>query len=233
MGRARPYSNLALGSLGLNHAHLDAINPMNQEQILRWLQRFATTIDKNKDYLTQLDAAIGDADHGINMERGLKKMLIQLPTWESKDIGSTLKSASMTLISSIGGASGPLYGTFFLRASGAVAGKHEIDEHDMLTLLQAGLEGVVERGKTQLGDKTMVDALYPAVVAFAQAVQDGKRMQEAMQLTLSACEVGMLNTKDMLAKKGRASYLGDRSIGHQDPGATSLYLMLKSLGESV
>lgn len=206
---------------------------MNQEQILRWLQRFATTIDKNKEYLTQLDAAIGDADHGINMERGLKKLLAQLPSLTSKDIGSTLKSVSMTLISSIGGASGPLYGTFFLRASAAVTGKHEIDEHDMLTLLQAGLEGMVERGKAQLGDKTMVDALYPAVVAFAQAVQDGKRMHEAMESTLTACEQGMTNTKLMQAKKGRASYLGDRSIGHQDPGATSLYLMLKSLSESV
>lgn len=206
---------------------------MNQEQILRWLQRFATTIDKNKEYLTQLDAAIGDADHGINMERGLKKLQAQLPALEDKDIGTTLKSASMTMISSIGGASGPLYGTFFLRASTAIAGKHELDEHDMLTLLQAGLQGIVERGKTQLGDKTMVDALYPAVLAFAQAVQDGKLMQEAMQLTVAACEQGMISTKAMQAKKGRASYLGDRSIGHQDPGATSLYLMLKSLYESV
>ncbi|PAX45725.1 dihydroxyacetone kinase subunit DhaL, partial [Brunnivagina elsteri] len=198
---------------------------MNTEQILRWLQRFATKIEQNKEYLTELDAAIGDADHGINMERGFKKLLIQLPTIaNNKDIGSILKSVSMTLIASIGGASGPLYGTFFLRASSAVADKDELDERDMLDMLTAGLNGVIERGKTELGDKTMLDVLFPAVRAFEKAVDERKVMRDAMGQALAAAEQAMKDTTLMQAKKGRASYLGDRSIGHQDPGATSCYL---------
>jgi phosphoenolpyruvate---glycerone phosphotransferase subunit DhaL len=206
---------------------------MNTEQILRWLQRFATKIEQNKDYLTELDAAIGDADHGINMERGFKKLLIQLPTYSYKDIGSILKAVSMTLISSIGGASGPLYGTFFLRASAAVADKDEIDERDMLDMLKAGLDGVMERGKTQLGDKTMLDVLYPAVTTYEKAVGEGKAMRPAMQQALERAEQALTETSMLQAKKGRASYLGERSIGHQDPGATSCYLMLKCLCDSL
>ncbi|BAZ39346.1 dihydroxyacetone kinase subunit L [Calothrix sp. NIES-4101] len=206
---------------------------MNTEQILRWLQRFATKIEQNKEYLTELDAAIGDADHGINMERGFKKLLIQLPTITNKDIGSILKAVSMTLISSIGGASGPLYGTFFLRASSAVADRSELDEQDMLDMLRAGLNGVIERGKTQLGDKTMLDVLFPAVTAFEKAVDERKQMRDAMAQALVAAEQAMKDTALMQAKKGRASYLGERSIGHQDPGATSCYLMLKCLYESL
>ncbi len=207
---------------------------MKKEQILRWLQRFATKIEQNKDYLTELDAAIGDADHGINMERGFKKLLIQLPSLSIQDdIGSILKGVSMTLISSIGGASGPLYGTFFLRASAIVADKQELDERDMLEMLKAGLDGVIERGKTQLGDKTMLDVLYPAVIAFEKAVNDRKVMLEAMESALLSAEQGMKNTASMQAKKGRASYLGSNSLGHQDPGATSCYIMLKCLYDSI
>jgi len=200
-----------------------------KEQILQWLQAFAAEIEQNKEYLTELDAAIGDADHGINMERGFKKVMSQLPSVADKDIGSILKTVSMTLISSVGGASGPLYGTLFLRASTAVAGKQELTDEDILSLLQAGLDGVLQRGKAQLGDKTMVDALSPAVATFQQAISKGKNTLEAMQQTVVAAEQGMKDTTPMLAKKGRASYLGERSIGHQDPGATSSYLMLKSL----
>src|SRR3569832_1568184 len=143
---------------------------VTKEQILRWLQTFATLIEQNKDYLTELDAAIGDADLGINMDRGFKKAIAQLPTVADKDIGSILKTVSMTLISSIGGASGPLYGTFFLRASTAVAGKEELTAEDVLGMLKAGLDGVLGRGKAQVGDKTMIDVLTPAVIAFQQAV---------------------------------------------------------------
>ena len=202
---------------------------VTKEQILQWLQMFATEIEQNKDYLTELDAAIGDADHGINMDRGFKKVISQLPTVADKDIGSILKTVSMTLISSVGGASGPLYGTLFLRASTAVTGKQELNEQDMLGLLQAGLDGVLARGKAQLGDKTMVDVLYPAVTAFQQAVEEGNSTLQAMQRALAAAEQGMKDTTPMIAKKGRASYLGERSVGHQDPGATSSYLMLNSL----
>jgi dihydroxyacetone kinase-like protein len=202
-------------------------------QILQWLQRFAALVEENKDYLTELDAAIGDADHGINMERGFKKVMTQLPSVADQDISNILKSVSMTLISTVGGASGPLYGTFFLRASTVVAGKQELTDQDMLAMLQAGLDGVIGRGKAQLGDKTMVDALSPAVAAFEQALVKDQGMQAAMQQAVSAAEKGMQQTTPMLAKKGRASYLGDRSVGHQDPGATSTYLMLKSLLETI
>ncbi len=202
---------------------------VTKEQILQWLQTFATEIEQNKDYLTELDAAIGDADHGINMDRGFKKAIAQLPTVADKDIGSILKTVSMTLISSIGGASGPLYGTLFLRASTAVAGKQELTEDDVHGMLKAGLDGVLGRGKAQLGDKTMVDVLSPAVIAFQQAVGEGNNTLEAMQRAVAAAEQGMKDTTPMVAKKGRASYLGERSVGHQDPGATSSYLMLNSL----
>ncbi len=205
---------------------------VTKEQIVQWLQTFASEIQQNKDYLTELDAAIGDADHGINMERGFQKVITQLPNIVNKDIGSILKSVSMTLISSIGGASGPLYGTLFLRASNVVAGKEELTEADMQKLLQAGLQGVLQRGKAQLGDKTMIDVLSAAAIAFEEAVSGGKNMSEAMQQMVAVAEKAMKDTIPMIAKKGRASYLGDRSIGHQDPGATSCYLMLKSLCDS-
>jgi phosphoenolpyruvate---glycerone phosphotransferase subunit DhaL len=203
-------------------------NEMNKNQILQWLQTFATEIEQNKEYLTELDAAIGDADHGINMDRGFKKVASQLPSVADKDISTILKTISMTLISTVGGASGPLYGTFFLRASTAVVGKEELVVEDLFKLLQVGLEGVIQRGKAQLGDKTMVDVLSPVVDSF-QHVDNNKNIVEIMQQVVSVAEQAMKDTIPMLAKKGRASYLGDRSIGHQDPGATSTYLMLKSL----
>lgn len=202
---------------------------VSKKQILQWLQTFAAEIEQNKTYLTELDAAIGDADHGINLDRGFKKVMTLLPTVADKDIGSILKAVSMTLISSVGGASGPLYGTWFLRASTDVASKQELTAQDLLVLLQSGLNGVLQRGKAQLGDKTMVDVLSPAVTAFAQAVSVGGDTVAALQQAVAAAEQGMKDTTPMLAKKGRASYLGERSIGHQDPGATSAYLMLKCL----
>ncbi|MFB2895515.1 dihydroxyacetone kinase subunit DhaL [Aerosakkonemataceae cyanobacterium BLCC-F50] len=202
---------------------------VTQAQILQWLQVFADKIELNQEYLTELDAAIGDADHGINMQRGWKKVSSQLPTLMDQDIGSILKTVSMTLISSVGGASGPLYGTWFLRASAAVAGKQELTESDILELLQAGLAGVLQRGKAELGDKTMVDVLSPAVVKFGEAVGEGNNIRQALQQAVTVAEHGMKETIPMLARKGRASYLGERSIGHQDPGATSAYFMLQSL----
>jgi dihydroxyacetone kinase-like protein len=202
---------------------------VTQVQIFQWLYVFASVIEKHKEELTELDAAIGDADHGINMDRGFKKISSILPSIEGKDISSILK----TVISSVGGASGPLYGTWFLRASAVTAGKQELTEKDMLNLLQSGLNGVIERGKAQLGDKTMVDVLYPAVTSFEKAVNEGKGSVEALRMAVTAAEQGLKDTIPMLAKKGRASYLGDRSIGHQDPGGTSAYWMLRSLLEVV
>jgi len=202
---------------------------ITKHQVVQWVQDFATQIEQNKDYLTELDAAIGDADHGINMERGFKKVMSQLSSVADKDIGSILKSVSMTLISSVGGASGPLYGTFFLRASTVAVDKQELTDEEIVGLLQAGLDGVLQRGKAQLGDKTMVDVLSPSVDTFAQAVGEGKNTLAAMQEAVVAAEQAMKDTIPMLARKGRASYLGERSVGHQDPGATSAYLMLKCL----
>ncbi|MBD2615786.1 MAG: dihydroxyacetone kinase subunit DhaL [Nostoc sp. ZfuVER08] len=204
---------------------------VTQAQILQWLQAFALEIEQNKTYLTELDAAIGDADHGINMDRGFKKAIAQLPNVADKDIGSILKTVSMTLISSIGGASGPLYGTWFLRASAVVVLKQQLTKQELLQLLQAGLDGVLQRGKAQLGDKTMIDVLSPAVAAFRQAVEENQTTVEAMQQAVVAAQKGLEETIPMQAKKGRASYLGERSVGHQDPGGTSAYLMLKSLLE--
>ncbi|QYX32417.1 dihydroxyacetone kinase subunit DhaL [Sphaerospermopsis torques-reginae] len=206
---------------------------VTQVQIIEWLQVFASVINHHKEELTELDAAIGDADHGINMDRGFKKVSSILPSIEGKDISSIFKTVSMTLISSVGGASGPLYGTWFLRASSVTAGKQELTTNDLLNLLQAGLNGVIERGKAQLGDKTMVDVLSPAVTTFEKAVNESKGSVEALRLAVAAAEQGLKDTIPMLAKKGRASYLGDRSIGHQDPGGTSAYFMLRSLLEVV
>jgi dihydroxyacetone kinase-like protein len=206
---------------------------VTKEQILQWLQAIAVVLEQNKDYLTELDAAIGDADHGINMNRGFQKVVSQLPSVANKDIRTILKSVSITLISSVGGASGPLYGTLFLRASTVVAGKQELTDEDMVALLQAAVDGVVQRGKAQLGDKTMLDALSPASDAFKQAVADGASAVEALQKAVAAAQEGMKNTTPLVAKKGRASYLGDRSSGHQDPGATSTYLILQTLLETI
>ena len=202
---------------------------ITKHQIVQWLQDFATQIEQNKDYLTELDAAIGDADHGINMERGFKKVMSQLPSVADKDIGSILKSVSMTLISSVGGASGPLYGSFFLKASTVAVDKQQLTDEEIVSLLQAGIDGVLQRGKAQLGDKTMVDVLSPTVDALTQTVGEGKNTLAAMQQAVVAAEQAMKDTIPMLARKGRASYLGERSVGHQDPGATSAYLMLKCL----
>lgn len=206
---------------------------VTKEQIIKWLQSVAVVLEKNKEYLTELDAAIGDADHGINMNRGFQKVITQLPSVADKDIGSILKTVSMTLISSVGGASGPLYGTLFLKASTAVAGKEELSSEDMVALLQAAVDGVVQRGKANLGDKTMLDALSPAADAFKQAIANGTTTVEALQQAVSAAEQGMKDTIPLVAKKGRASYLGDRSANHPDPGATSTYLILKTLLETV
>ena len=202
---------------------------VTKQQIINWLDTAAQAIADNKDYLTELDAAIGDADHGINLNRGFQKVAEQLPQLTTQDIGTILKTVSMTLISGVGGASGPLYGTFFLRASAVVTGKEELTPHELATLFQAGVAGVAGRGKANLGDKTMLDALSPAAETLAELVAQGKTTQEALRQAVQAAETGMKQTIPLVALKGRASYLGDRSAGHQDPGATSSFLMLQAL----
>jgi dihydroxyacetone kinase-like protein len=206
---------------------------VTKEQVVSWLKAVAQVLAENKQYLTELDAAIGDADHGINMDRGFQKVMSQLPSFADKDIGNILKSAGMALLSTVGGAGGPLYGTFFMRAGAAVAGKDELSDADLVALFEAALDGVLQRGKANLGDKTMVDALTPAVAALKAAVDQGQDTSAVLQQAVAAAEQGMLGTIPLLAKKGRASYLGERSIGHQDPGATSSFLILKAFLEVV
>ena len=201
------------------------------QHVYSWLRRTADLIAENKDALTELDAAIGDADHGINMDRGYKKVSSQINT--DQDITTLLKTVAMALISGVGGAGGPLYGTFFLRASTAVSGKKALGIRDLALLLEAGLNGVVERGQAQPGEKTMVDVLSPATVAFRKAAENGTTLRKALSSTLDAAEKGLKATIPMQARKGRASYLGERSIGHQDPGATSSFLLLKGLYETL
>lgn len=206
---------------------------ITREQIVTWLKRSASVLEENRGYLSDLDAPIGDSDHGINMARGFGKLVEKLPTVEDTDIGNIFKTSGMALISSVGGASGPLYGTFFMRAAGPVQSKQELDGTDLVNFLKAGLEGVVQRGRANLGDKTMVDALSPAVDALATAVEKDADLHAALKACVKAAEQGMKATTPLVAKKGRASYLGERSIGHQDPGATSIYLLLKTLAEVV
>jgi dihydroxyacetone kinase-like protein len=204
-----------------------------KDQIVQWLSKLSEVLTENKEYLTQLDSAIGDADHGINMKRGFDRVMEKLPTVADNDIGSILKTTGMTLISSVGGASGPLYGTFFMRSGMAAAAKEELNGDDLVTLLQAGVDGIVQRGRAQLGDKTMVDAWMPALDAMKASLANGDSEIEALEAAVAAAEQGMKDTIPLQAKKGRASYLGERSIGHQDPGATSSYLMLKTLLETL
>ena len=206
--------------------------PITTEDTLRWLKQLANVLHENRDYLTQLDSPVGDADHGTNMDRGFKAVADKLPGMENMDIGSILKTVGTTLVSTVGGASGPLYGTAFLRAGMATSGKHELYETDIVSMLEAALEGIKVRGKAQLGEKTMVDALTPALAAAKEAEAQNLGLSQLLRRARNAAEGGMKSTIPMLAAKGRASYLGERSIGHQDPGATSSWLILKTLADT-
>lgn len=190
------------------------------------------TIISNKQFLTDLDAAIGDGDHGINMARGFEAVDAKLLSLGAdKDIGLIMKTVGMTLISSVGGAAGPLYGTAFLRAAAPSQGKYEIDVETAILMLGAAITGIKDRGKATRGEKTMLDALEPAYDAFVAGVSEKKSFVECLELACEAAKQGVEFTKTIIATKGRASYLGERSIGHQDPGATSAYLMLQTLLE--
>ncbi len=206
---------------------------VTKEQVVRWLKNVAAVLEENKVKLTELDSAIGDADHGTNMDRGFKKVMEKLPTVEDKDIGNILKTVGMTLISSVGGASGPLYGTFFMNGGMAADAKEELSDADLLNVLQRAVDGIVQRGRAQPGDKTMIDALGPALAALRSSVEAGAGVAQGLSAAVAAAEQGMKDTIPMQARKGRASYLGERSIGHQDPGATSSFLILNALLETL
>jgi len=199
-----------------------------RDDVLEWIKACAAVLEQNRDYLTQLDAAIGDADHGANMDRGFKAVKAKMAEMADKDVGTIFKTVGMTLLSTVGGAGGPLYGTFFLQAGVKSAGKMELGLEDWLLALQAAVDGVIMRGKAELGDKTMVDALTPAVEALKKAVADGAPISQALRDSAEAAKRGMEATTPLVARKGRASYLGPRSADHQDPGATSSYLVLQA-----
>ena len=201
---------------------------VTRDDVIEWIKACAVVLAENRDYLIKLDSAIGDADHGANMDRGFRAVMGKLPDLSDKDIGTVLKTVGMTLLSTVGGAGGPLYGTFFLQAGMTTAGKMELTLEDWTAALEAAVKGVVMRGKAELGDKTMVDALTPAVAALKAALEQEKPITQALKDSAGAAEAGMVATIPMLALKGRASYLGERSIGHQDPGATSSFLILQA-----
>ncbi|HKM40103.1 MAG TPA: dihydroxyacetone kinase subunit DhaL [bacterium] len=188
-------------------------------------------IEENKTFLTELDSAIGDADHGINMAKGFRAVAEKIPAVKDSDAGDVLKTVGMTLVSKVGGASGPLYGTAFLRSGMAIGDKSELSGDDLNQGLAAALEGIKQRGRAKPGDKTIVDALQPAVETLAAALASGDGTLVALEKAVKAAEDGVEYTKGIIARKGRASYLGERSLGHQDPGATSTYLMLKTMEE--
>jgi dihydroxyacetone kinase-like protein len=199
-------------------------------QFRRWLLVYADRISAEEAYLTELDAAIGDADHGTNLRRGMNKVRERLADASNHDgdVGALLRTAAMTLISSVGGAAGPLFGAFFLRAAQHTNGDRAVSLAGLAAMFRSGLEGVQQRGKAQLNDKTMVDALQPAVEALEAAAASGATVAQALAAARAAAEQGMRHTIEIQAHKGRASYLGARSIGHQDPGATSVFFLVET-----
>ncbi|MGF1714801.1 dihydroxyacetone kinase ADP-binding subunit DhaL [Photobacterium chitinilyticum] len=200
---------------------------ITKQQIVQWLELSAEIFKNEQDFLTDLDREIGDADHGLNMNRGFKKVKEKLPSVADKDIGTILKTTGMTLLSSIGGASGPLYGTFFIRSAASVMAKEELNLTELTKMLQDGVDGIVQRGKAEVGDKTMVDT-WNGILASLNTNQD-ITLYDALDGAVTDAEKAMKGTIPLQARKGRASYLGERSIGHQDPGATSTYLLFSAL----
>jgi dihydroxyacetone kinase-like protein len=201
---------------------------VGSREMLAWLDRLQQVYSENRQWLTELDSAIGDADHGINMDRGFTAVKAELASNAAADMRAVLQTAAMVLIRTVGGASGPLYGTFFLRAAAACAGKAQLDAPGVVAMFEAGVEGVRQRGKAEPGDKTMVDALDPALKAMRNALSRNGNLGAVLEAGAAAAEQGMLSTIPLQARKGRASYLGPRSVGHQDPGATSSWLLIRA-----
>jgi dihydroxyacetone kinase-like protein len=191
-----------------------------------WMRSYSEEIAEHRAELVKLDSAIGDGDHGTNMDRGMRKALEKLDGTDDADIGTLLKTTGMALVSSVGGAAGPLYGTLFLQMGTAAAGQEELDLAGWTAALEAGVKGVQARGKAEPGDKTMIDALVPALEALRTAADEGAELGDALRHSADAAAEGMRATVPLEARKGRASYLGERSVGHQDPGATSSHILL-------
>lgn len=202
-------------------------------QILEIIGAMEKTIGAQKEYLTQLDQPIGDSDHGINLDRGFKAVEQKLSGMEGKDIGSVLKDVGMILVSTVGGASGPLYGSAFMKAGAAAAGKTEIDADDFLAMLEAAVEAVKKRGRAQVEEATMLDAMCPSLEAMKRARAGGEGAKAMLEAGVKAAWAGAEHTKDLVATKGRASYVGERGLGHQDPGATSYSYLLETIAHCI
>jgi len=205
----------------------------SKERVLKFIDLFGDKMQEHRQALTDMDQAIGDGDHGINMSRGMKAVAEKREELAQKNISDILKDVGMTLVSKVGGAAGPLYGTAFLKASMAVKGKEELNAQDLSDMLKALEEGVVTRGKATTGEKTILDSLVPAIQAFDNALTAQKPVKEAIQEAEKAAFEGVEYTKTIIATKGRASYLGERSIGFQDPGATSMAYLIQSIQEAL
>jgi dihydroxyacetone kinase-like protein len=206
---------------------------LGYDDVLRWIRAFAAEVGTNKEQLTELDAAVGDGDHGINMDRGMSAVVGKVDAaGQEKDIGALLKTVGMTLVSTVGGAAGPLYGTLFLQMGTAVSGKTELGPNDWAAALDTAVAGVQARGKAEPGDKTMIDALIPGRDALKSALAEGASFEDALRQSSDAAGQGTRDTIPLVARKGRASYLGERSAGHQDPGATSSHLLLEAAAET-
>ena len=207
-----------------------ATETFSVEHARAWMTAFGKAVSENQEYLTELDSAIGDADHGTNMDRGMRAVEEKLGATDPTTLGSVFKTVGMALVSTVGGASGPLYGTFFLRMGAALGDKSECDKADLSSALRAGIKGVIDRGKAQLGDKTMFDALSPALDSFDET--GGLSIAAAAAGAAEAAAAGRDATAPLKALKGRASYLGDRSIGHIDPGSASAALLMGALAKA-
>jgi dihydroxyacetone kinase-like protein len=206
---------------------------MQGKQVIEILEQIGKKIDENKAYLSELDAAIGDGDHGLNLTKGFKAVIEKLKDDDGSDIGGILKKAGMALVSNVGGASGPLYGTAFMKAATSVNGKSEIDINDFVKMLDGALEGIKMRGKGQVDDKTMIDAIEPALNSIKYGIDQGLEVKEILRSAKESAYKGVEHTKEIIAKKGRASYLGERSLGHQDAGATSSALIIETIYEAL
>ena len=202
---------------------------IDNKKMCEILGAMAEKVQEQKNFLTELDNEIGDGDHGINLARGFAAVKEKMPSFADKDVGAILKETGMTLVSTVGGASGPLYGTAFMKAGMACKGMSEIGGKEFLAAFSAAVAGIKQRGKSEEGEKTMLDALCPAERALTEALGGGADLKEALGKAVDAAEEGLVHTKDIIATKGRASYLGERSLGHQDPGATSSLLLLQVL----
>jgi phosphoenolpyruvate---glycerone phosphotransferase subunit DhaL len=203
--------------------------PVNRDTVSDWMSRFAASMSEHREELVRLDTAIGDGDHGTNMDRGMRKAIEKLGQAEQADPAAVLKTVAMALISSVGGAAGPLYGTLLLQMSTAITGQEEVDLEGYTAAWRKGIEGVRARGKAEPQDKTMVDALLPALAA----LEGASTLDQGLKDAASAAQQGMRDTIPLVARKGRASYLGERSKDHQDPGATSTYYLCQTAAEAL